>query len=66
MLLVRYSETHNGSTFLVGPGGGIQLDEDILVGLEREVFEETQIRVQPGKMLFVEDLLTQKYRMIKI
>lgn len=65
VLLVRY-KNQDGSTFLVGPGGGIQAEEDLLQGLKREVFEETRVRVQPVKILFVEDLLTKKYRMTKI
>lgn len=63
ILLVRYK--HGESSFLVGPGGGVHVNEDLNQALVREVKEETGIIVQPGKMLFVEDLLTKNYRMIK-
>lgn len=65
ILLVRYKDK-NGQTLLVGPGGGIMPEEDLIAGLKREVFEETGLSVQPSRMLFVEDLLSSKHRMIKI
>jgi ADP-ribose pyrophosphatase YjhB (NUDIX family) len=49
----------------VGPGGGIHINEDLNQALVREVQEETGLIMQPGKMLFVEDLLTKHYRMLK-
>lgn len=63
LLLVRYK--NRNSSFLVGPGGGVKAHEDLKQALVREVKEETGLVVQPGRMLFVEDLLTQRYRMIK-
>lgn len=63
LLLVRYK--NGDSSFLVGPGGGVKGNEDLKQALVREVKEETGFIVQPDKMLFVEDLLTQRYRMIK-
>ncbi len=65
ILLVRYN-IPDGSSILVGPGGGVEIEEDMQQALVREVLEETGLEVKPGKMLFVEDLLSQKYRMIKI
>ena len=65
VLLVRYGNK-DGGTHLVGPGGGVNLEEDLHAGLKREVIEETGLIVNPGKMLFVEDLLSNKYRLMKI
>ena len=65
ILLVRYNFP-DGSNILVGPGGGVEIEEDMQQALVREVMEETGIEVKPGRMLFVEDLLSRKYRMIKI
>lgn len=65
ILLVRYKDK-NGGSFLVGPGGGIQGDESLFDAVKREVFEETRLLVRPDKMLFIEDLLTVNYRMLKI
>ncbi|MFH0898533.1 MAG: NUDIX domain-containing protein [bacterium] len=65
VLLVRY-HNKDGNNFLVGPGGGIHVEESLPQAVVREVKEETGIEVQPSKMLFVEDLLSERYRMIKI
>jgi len=63
VLLVRYQDKR--SNFLVGPGGGVLPEEDLLTGLRREVFEETGVQVSPGKIILIEDLLASKYRVIK-
>ena len=41
-------------------------DESITRALKREVKEETGLMVNPFKLLFVEDLLSSRYRMVKI
>lgn len=64
VLLVRYQDEK--SNFLVGPGGGVLQEEDLLTGLKREVFEETGLHVSPGKIVLIEDLLANKYRVIKV
>ena len=65
ILLVRYMES-DGKSFLVGPGGGVLSDEGINKAVTREVREETGLEVNPHKILFVEDLLWDRYRMVKI
>lgn len=65
VLLVRYKNP-TSETFLVGPGGGVFPEEDLYSGLKREVLEETGLLVTPGRMVLVEDLLSSKYRVIKI
>jgi len=64
VLLVRCQDAK--SNFLLGPGGGVLPEEDLHTGLKREVFEETGLHVNPGKILLIEDLLASKYRVIKI
>ncbi len=64
-LLVRYLD-NNRKSFLVGPGGGINLDESTSQAVVREVLEETELKVKPGKILFVEDMLSKRHRIIKI
>lgn len=64
VLLVRYKNSDNGS-YLVGPGGGANHDEDLVDTVKREVMEETGLVVKVDNLLFVEDLLTDKYRMLK-
>ena len=65
-LLVRYDDRH-GKSYLVGPGGGVYSDgESVTQALIREVREGTGLEVSPYKLLFVEDLLSSRYRMVKI
>jgi len=65
ILLVRYTAP-NGTSYLVGPGGGVDSEEDVHQALIREVHEETRLEVKPIKLLFIEDLLSQKNRMLKL
>jgi len=51
---------------LVGPGGGVEDDESTIQALVREVEEETGLEVSPGRVLFIEDLVSRKYRFAKI
>jgi ADP-ribose pyrophosphatase YjhB (NUDIX family) len=65
ILLVR-AKNSDGHDFLVGPGGGVENDEGINQTCIREVREETGIEVRPCKILFVEDLVWQNKRVVKI
>ncbi|MFA5075494.1 MAG: NUDIX hydrolase [Candidatus Babeliales bacterium] len=65
VLLNRCSLGPNGTSFLLGPGGGIEIEENLIHGLIREVREETGLNINVQKMLLVEDLLSNKYRMLK-
>ena len=65
VLLVRY-DGGGGRSYLVGPGGGILGNEGIHQAVIREVREETGLEVSPQKVLFVEDLLSRRHRIVKI
>jgi ADP-ribose pyrophosphatase YjhB (NUDIX family) len=65
ILLVRYN-TAEGKNFLVGPGGGVLSDEGLYQAVIREVREETGLEINPYRVLFVEDLLSRRHRMVKI
>ena len=39
------------------PGGGVNIGEDIETAARREAFEETGLRIEPGRLLYVEQLL---------
>ena len=51
ILLVRYCDA-DGGTYLVGPGGGLEEDENVVQAIVREVEEETGITVRPQKRLW--------------
>jgi 8-oxo-dGTP pyrophosphatase MutT (NUDIX family) len=65
VLLVRYPD-QDGGTYLVGPGGGLEQDENVIQAIVREVQEETAITVAPRGLVAIEDLLTSRYKMIKV
>lgn len=65
ILLVRSKNAREGN-YLVAPGGGVIGDESTYEAAAREVQEETGLEVKPMKILFVEDLLSRQYRIIKI
>ena len=65
VLLVRYRDRYGG-TFLVGPGGGLEQEENILQAIIRETNEETGITVAPKRVVAIEDLLTSHYKIIKV
>jgi 8-oxo-dGTP diphosphatase len=65
ILLVRYKDRSGGS-FLAGPGGGVNIEEPTNRAAVREVQEETGLEISPGKILFVEDMLSQRHRITKI
>lgn len=64
VLLVRYGGK-DGKSFLVGPGGGANIDEDLREAVVREIKEETGYDTVAGPMVFVDDLLSRRYRMLK-
>ena len=56
LLLVRHIE-ENGADYWVMPGGGIKGDEGIFKAAEREVWEETNLKVNAQKIAYVEDFI---------
>jgi 8-oxo-dGTP pyrophosphatase MutT (NUDIX family) len=48
------------------PGGGALAAESVADTAVRETFEETGVRVSPGHVLLVEDILTPQFKMCKI
>lgn len=66
ILLVRYNDGPDGSSYLVAPGGGVEDAEGINEAVVREVREETGLKVTPRRILFVEDLFYRQYRIAKV
>ena len=65
VLLVRYPEG-NGGTALVGPGGALKDHENVVQAIVRETEEETGITVKPQQVVLIEDLLCQRFKMMKV
>jgi 8-oxo-dGTP diphosphatase len=66
ILLVRYKDKY-GYNYLVCPGGGVEgINEGVNGTAIREVREETGLEVNPQKIIFVEDILWRRYRIVKI
>jgi 8-oxo-dGTP diphosphatase len=65
VLLVRYQHS-NGETYLVGPGGALKDEENVVQAIVRETKEETGITVQPKTVIAIEDLLCSRFKMSKV
>jgi 8-oxo-dGTP pyrophosphatase MutT (NUDIX family) len=65
VLLVRYPDGRGG-TYLVGPGGGLEDDENVVQAIVRETLEETNLWVRPRRVLIIEDLIFARVKMCKI
>lgn len=65
ILLVKY-EHINGNTIYVGPGGAVNIEESLEDALVREVSEEISSNINVEKLLCIEDLVSNKYRMLKL
>jgi ADP-ribose pyrophosphatase YjhB (NUDIX family) len=66
VLLVRYRSTDATGTYLVGPGGKLEDDENIVQVNIRETKEETGVIVAPIRVVAIEDLMCSRFKMIKV
>lgn len=65
MLLVKHGAAVHGEDFLVAPGGGVEGDEGVMEAAVREVKEETGLDVDVDKILFIEDMISNRKRVLK-
>lgn len=65
VLLVRYHDNGEG-TYLVGPGGRLEDNENIVQAIIRETKEETGVTVEPKRVVAIEDLMCSRFKMIKV
>ena len=66
VLLVRYRYRNSSGTYLVGPGGGLEDNENVMQAIIRETKEETGITVLPKRVIAIEDLMCSAVKMIKV
>ncbi|MCC7245223.1 MAG: NUDIX hydrolase [Saprospiraceae bacterium] len=67
ILLVEQEKPRTGDRIWGMPGGGLEpTDEDIYRGVEREVFEETGVRVRAGQIRFVSEYTNTRMMQVTI
>lgn len=64
LLLVRHHD-QGKYDFWAPPGGGVEGEEELSAAVEREVFEETQIRVKAKRIAYIDELIDDSGRMVK-
>ncbi len=57
ILLVKHVDPKTGFTWWVPPGGGLQEDESVFECGEREVMEETNLRVKLDRLVYVRQFI---------
>lgn len=63
VLLVQHINPHTGRLRWSTPGGGMELsDEDMFRGVEREMYEETGLRVQAGRIRFINEFFDLRHQ----
>jgi 8-oxo-dGTP diphosphatase len=65
LLLVRYRRS-DGGTYLVGTGGAVEENENVMDAIVREAREETGVTVRPHKVIAIEDLEFTQFKMCKV
>jgi ADP-ribose pyrophosphatase YjhB (NUDIX family) len=65
VLLVRYPD-RQGGTYLVGPGGALEDEENVVQAIIRETLEETNVGVRPERVIIIEDLICSRVKMCKV
>ena len=48
------------------PGGALEDEENVVQAVVRETIEETNVKVQPKRVVIIEDLICYHYKMIKV
>jgi len=66
VLLVRYRASNETGTYLVGPGGALEDNENVVQAIIRETKEETGVTVKPKRVVAIEDLMCSAFKMIKV
>lgn len=51
---------------MVGPGGALRDDENVIQAIVRETKEETAVTVRPRRVVVIEDLVCSRFKMSKV
>ena len=51
---------------MVGPGGALRDDENVIQAIVRETKEETAVTVRPKRVVLIEDLVCSRFKMSKV
>ena len=62
---MRYRNS-DGGTYLVGPGGALRDEENVIQAIVRETKEETAVTVRPKRVVIIEDLVCSRFKMSKV
>jgi len=57
-ILVVRQEKPNGRDVYILPGGGIEKEEDIFTAAEREIEEESRLKIKALKLLYIKELFS--------
>jgi 8-oxo-dGTP diphosphatase len=58
--LAHHGDPHLGYTWWSPPGGGVDGEESILAGAEREALEETSLRVVAERPIYAQELIDRR------
>ena len=66
MLLINHSGLNEENELWLPPGGGVEFGENAIKCLEREFLEETNLVVTVGRMLFVNEFISDTIHAVEL
>lgn len=67
VLLVKHVHPESGYTWWVPPGGGIEeFDNSIFDCAKREAFEETNLKIETSKLLYVREFYSKETQLLNL
>jgi 8-oxo-dGTP diphosphatase len=65
LLMVQLKSPVTGKLIWMPPGGGLEFGESMKAGLQREFFEETGLKIEPGALAFVNELVQTPFHAVE-
>lgn len=66
ILLIRQQVPTRSTPVWLPPGGGVQLGEDSLTALSRELQEETRLSVQNARLRYIHEFIESPYHALEL